>query len=179
MQALEGVVRVARKYKQEGLSSESWCPAELWYVHGCYLYSSMCPTQILPSPVLSPLCVFKEQCMVLEKSSALNVSFLNGHQAYWKAAHTLPKLLFCLTPGHTTTLSFLYHHHHLCQSCLQNSRYLLHDYYLQDTGPGLREGNGNPLQCSCLENPRDRSLVGCCLWGHAESDMTKVTWQQQ
>ena len=25
------------------------------------------------------------------------------------------------------------------------------------------EGNGNPLQCSCLENPRDGSLVGCRL----------------
>ena len=32
----------------------------------------------------------------------------------------------------------------------------------------IAEGNGNPLQCSCLENPRDggawwaaRSLVGC------------------
>ena len=34
-------------------------------------------------------------------------------------------------------------------------------------------GNGNPLQYSCLENPRDGSLVGCCLWGHTESDMTE------
>ena len=25
------------------------------------------------------------------------------------------------------------------------------------------EGRGNPLQCSCLENPRDGSLVGCRL----------------
>ena len=37
------------------------------------------------------------------------------------------------------------------------------------------EGNGNPLQCSCLENPRDGSLVGCCLWGHTELDTTDVT----
>ena len=30
----------------------------------------------------------------------------------------------------------------------------------------LGEGNGNPLQCSCLENPRGWwSLVGCRLWG--------------
>ena len=35
------------------------------------------------------------------------------------------------------------------------------------------EGNGNPLQYSCLENPRDGSLVGCCLWGRSESDMTE------
>ena len=36
-------------------------------------------------------------------------------------------------------------------------------------------GNGNLLQYSCLENPRDGSLVGCRLWGCTESDMTKVT----
>ena len=29
----------------------------------------------------------------------------------------------------------------------------------------IGEGNGNTLQCSCLENPWDGSLVGCCLWG--------------
>ena len=44
----------------------------------------------------------------------------------------------------------------------------------------IGEGNGNPLQCSCLENPRDGgSLVGCRLWGRTESDMTEVTVQQQ
>ena len=39
----------------------------------------------------------------------------------------------------------------------------------------IGEGNGNPLQCSCLENPRDGSPVGCRLWGHTESDTTDVT----
>ena len=39
----------------------------------------------------------------------------------------------------------------------------------------LGEGNGNPLQCSCLENPGTGSLVGCCLWGRTESDTTEVT----
>ena len=40
----------------------------------------------------------------------------------------------------------------------------------------IGEGNGNPLQCSCLENPRDRgSLAGCRLWGRTESDTTEVT----
>ena len=54
----------------------------------------------------------------------------------------------------------------------------------------IREGNGKPLQCSCLENPRQDfqqaiwketrntvqgSLVGCCLWGHTESDTTEAT----
>ena len=34
------------------------------------------------------------------------------------------------------------------------------------------EGNGNPLQYSCLENSMDRSLVGYRPWGCKESDMT-------
>ena len=43
-----------------------------------------------------------------------------------------------------------------------------------------REGNGTPLQYSCLENPRDGgSLVGCRLWGRTESDTTEATQQQQ
>ena len=41
----------------------------------------------------------------------------------------------------------------------------------------IREGNGNPLQCSSLENPRDGEacLVGCRLWGRTESDTTEAT----
>ena len=37
------------------------------------------------------------------------------------------------------------------------------------------EGNGNPLQYSCLENPMDgwRSLVGYNPWGRRESDTTE------
>ena len=35
---------------------------------------------------------------------------------------------------------------------------------------------GIPLQYSCLENPVDRgALVGCCPWGHTESNMTEAT----
>ena len=41
-------------------------------------------------------------------------------------------------------------------------------------GRSLAEGNGNPLQYSCLGNPMDRgSLVGCSPWGRKESDMTE------
>ena len=47
---------------------------------------------------------------------------------------------------------------------------------LRDAGliPGLVRspagGHGNPLQYSCLENPRDRGA-----WGREESDATEVT----
>ena len=38
------------------------------------------------------------------------------------------------------------------------------------------EGNGNPLQHSCLENPRDgEAWWAACLWGHTESDTTEAT----
>ena len=40
----------------------------------------------------------------------------------------------------------------------------------------IGEGNGTPLQCSCLENPRDGgALVGCRLWGRTELDTTEAT----
>ena len=33
----------------------------------------------------------------------------------------------------------------------------------------IGEGNGNPLQCSCLENPRDRGALWAAVYGVAES----------
>ena len=37
------------------------------------------------------------------------------------------------------------------------------------------EGNGNPLQYSCLENPVDRGAWQAIVQGDAESDMTEAT----
>ena len=33
----------------------------------------------------------------------------------------------------------------------------------------VSEGNGNPLQCSCLENPRDRGAWWAAIYGVAQS----------
>ena len=33
----------------------------------------------------------------------------------------------------------------------------------------IGEGNGNPLQCSCLENPRDRGAWRAAVYGVAQS----------
>ena len=52
----------------------------------------------------------------------------------------------------------------------------LHSHFsLSCTG----DGNGNPFQCSCLENPRDRGAWGAAVYEVAESDTTEVTQQQQ
>ena len=39
----------------------------------------------------------------------------------------------------------------------------------------IGEGNGNPLQRFCLENPRDGGAWWAAIYGVAESDMTEVT----
>ena len=40
---------------------------------------------------------------------------------------------------------------------------------------GIGEGHGNPLQCSCLENPVDRGAWWAAVHRVAESDTTDVT----
>ena len=42
----------------------------------------------------------------------------------------------------------------------------------------IGEGNGNPLQCSCLENPRDWGAWWAAVYGVAQS-RTRLKWQQQ
>ena len=39
----------------------------------------------------------------------------------------------------------------------------------------IEEGNGNPLQCSCLENPRDRGAWCAAIYGVTES-RTWLKW---
>ena len=39
----------------------------------------------------------------------------------------------------------------------------------------IGEGNGNPLQCSCLENPRDRGAWWAAVYGIAQS-RTRLKW---
>ena len=39
----------------------------------------------------------------------------------------------------------------------------------------IGEGNGNPLQCSCLENPRDKGAWWAAIYGVAQS-RTRLKW---
>ena len=47
--------------------------------------------------------------------------------------------------------------------------------WIPGSGRSLAEGNGNPLQYSCLENPMDRGAWRATVHRVAESDMTAVT----
>ena len=70
----------------------------------------------------------------------------------WKS-HGRRSLVGCSPWGHYESDSTEQLHFHFSLSC---------------TG----EGNGNPLQCSCLENPRDGGAWCTAVYGVAESDMT-------
>ena len=39
----------------------------------------------------------------------------------------------------------------------------------------IGEGNGNPLQCCCLENPRDVEACWAAVYGVTQLDMTEAT----
>ena len=43
------------------------------------------------------------------------------------------------------------------------------------SGRSPGEGNGNPLQYSCLDNPRDGGSWWAAVYGVAQSDTTEVT----
>ena len=45
------------------------------------------------------------------------------------------------------------------------------------SGRSPREGYGNPLQYSCLGNPRDKGACWATVHGVTESDMTEATEQ--
>ena len=66
------------------------------------------------------------------------------------------------------TLKSLLQHHNSKATILQCSA-----VFIDPVLTSIREGNGNPLQHSCLENPMDGGLVGCSPWDHEESDTTE------
>ena len=90
------------------------------------------------------------QTLFLEKAMALHTVLLPGKSHGWRS------LVGCSPWGRkgsdtTERLPF-----HFSLSC-------------------IGEGNGNPLQCSCLENPRDGGAWWAAVYGVTESDATEMT----
>ena len=50
-----------------------------------------------------------------------------------------------------------------------------HDWATSLSLSCIGEGNGNPLQCSCLENPRDREAWQAAIYGISQS-RTRLKW---
>ena len=71
-------------------------------------------------------------------------------------SHGWRSLVGCTSWGRTESDATERRHFHLSLSC---------------TG----EGNGNPLQCSCLENPRDGGAWWAAIYGVAQSQ-TRLKW---
>ena len=76
------------------------------------------------------------------------------------------------------TLQSLLQHHSSKASILRCSSFftvqLSHPYMITGSGRSPGEGNGNPLQYSCLEKSHEqKSLVGYSPWGCKESDTTQ------
>ena len=46
---------------------------------------------------------------------------------------------------------------------------------IPESGRSPGEGNGNPLQYSCLDKPMERSLAGYSPWGHKEANISSHT----
>ena len=105
----------------------------------------------------------------LEPSMAQGTQMFKGKQSFPRRRqwHPTPVLL----PGKSHGWRSLVGYSPWGLEELDTTERLHFHFALSCTG----EGNGNPLQYSCLKNPRDRSLVGCRLWGRTESDTTDVT----
>ena len=86
------------------------------------------------------------------------------------------------TPGlpvHHQLLEFTETHVHQVSDAIQPSHPLLSPSPPAPIPPSIRvfsnlryihgEGNGSPLQCSCLENPRDRGAWWAAVYGVAQS----------
>ena len=88
--------------------------------------------------------------MVLEKAMAPHSSTLPGKSHGWRS------LVGCSPWGCEESDTTEQLHFHFSLSC-------------------IGEGNGNPLQCSCLENPRDGGACWAAVYGVTQS-WTRLKW---
>ena len=83
------------------------------------------------------------------------------HQLAWRQWHPTPVLL----PGKSHGRKSLVGCGPWCRWESDTTERLYSHFSISCTG----EGNGSPLQCSCLENPRDRGAWWAAVYGVAQS----------
>ena len=126
-----------------------------WFIYRVYI--SMYGKRLVPLPfqIYFPLL-----------SLELSFSWAHGHLGRWQR-HPTPVLLAGKSHGRRSLVG--------CSPWGRgesDTTERLHFYFsLSCTG----EGNGNPLQCSCLENPRDRGAWWASVYGAAQS-RTRLKW---
>ena len=78
---------------------------------------------------------------------------------------------------HSSTLNWKIHGQRNLVGCSpwgrEETTERLHFHFLLSC---IGEGNGNPLQCSCLENPRDREAWWAAVYGVAQSWMLVIKY---
>ena len=99
----------------------------------------------------------------------------------WNQKSALFQLQKLILPSRDTTCFCLgtdlhLHHIHTYPQVPQRYPFILHFHFSLSC---IGEGNGNPLQYSCLENPGDRGAQWAAIYGVAQSDTTEATQQQQ
>ena len=99
------------------------------------------------------ICVYKIICRIWYINTYRFVIFLKFCIIFYKCTNKIP---WMEEPGMLQSMGSLRSdtteqlHFHFSLSC-------------------IGEGNGNPLQCSCLENPRDRGAWWAAVYGVAQS----------
>ena len=76
-------------------------------------------------------------------------------------------------PFHTQWLPLCYNGR--MENCNRDHTALKAYVLFSSLGKSDGEGNGNPLQCSCPENPRDRETWWAAIYGVAQSQ-TRLKW---
>ena len=79
------------------------------------------------------------------------------------------------SPSPSESKSLLYTSVSLLLSCIQGYHYHLSKSHIYALVYCIGEGNGSPLQCSCLKNPRDGGTSWAAVYGVAQSQ----TWLKQ
>ena len=135
----------------------------------------LCRPLLLLSPIPPSIKVFSSEStlrMRRPKYWSFSFSISPSNEYSGLISFRMDWLDLLAVPG---TLESLLHHHSSYSPWghkESDTTERLHFHFLLSC---IGDGNGNPLQCSCLENPRDRGGWWAAVYGVAQSDTTDAT----